>query len=546
MATKVDEKATGREPDQLELFSASGLPLKPYYTPADREGKSYTEIGDPGEYPFTRGFHKTAYNKTPWMMQQVLGAGTSEETREIMDRLVAEGMEGYFGHPVFNVVFDNPTKGGIDPDRPEAKGHVGVGGMDLSHLDDIRRLVDGLPLDKINLSLITGDTCLIALAMYIAAAEEAGYEPHQLRGNSMNWLLKSFCVDNPDFPPRNAQKLVVELIRYCTENMPYWNTTNLSGYLIREAGCSGVQELAFTVAWGISTIQACVDAGLPVDAFAPRLGFQIAFHNDFFEEIAKLRALRRMWAKVLKERFGATNPRAMYARVHIHTAGDTLLAQQPQNNIVRVALQALGSVLAGVQSIHSCAYTETLQIPNEEQARLALRTQQIVLHETGVPKVADPLGGSFYVEQLTDEVEARAWEIVEEIDAMGGFVAAIESGWVKGQIVDELFETQDKINTGELVRVGLNKYVVEEAGETKPDVFTIDPEIEREAIRRITEWKAGREQSEVEASLAAVRQAAETDGYLMPTVIAAVKAKATQGEIMDVFKDVYGWGFVTN
>lgn len=544
MATKLNERDAA--PEQLELFSASRLPLKPYYTPTDREGKSYDEIGDPGDYPFTRGFHKTAYNKTPWMMQQVLGAGTADETREIMDRLVVEGMEGYFGHAVFNVVFDNPTKGAIDPDRPEAKGHVGVGGMNLSQLDDVRRLVKGLPLDKINLSMITGDTCLIALAMYVAAAEEAGYAPDQLRGNSMNWLLKSFCVDNPDFPPRNAQKLVVQLIKYCTENMPYWNTTNLSGYLIREAGCSGVQELAFTVAWGIATIQACVDAGLDVNTFAPRLGFQIAFHNDFFEEIAKLRALRRMWAKVLKERFGATNPRAMHARVHIHTAGDTLLAQQPQNNIVRVALQALGSVLAGVQSIHSCAYTETLQIPNEEQARLALRTQQIVLHETGVPKVADPLGGSWYLEQLTDDVEAKAWEIIGEIDGMGGFVAAIESGWVKSQIVDELFETQDRINDGDLVRVGLNKYESEEAAETKPDVFTVDPAIEQEAIRRITEWKANRDQDEVQRRLEDVRRAAETDDYLMPKVIDAVKAKATQGEIMDVFKDVYGWGFVTN
>lgn len=532
--------------EQLELFSASGLPLKQYYGPGDREQKPCEEIGDPGTYPYTRGLHATAYNKTPWMMQQVLGAGQGEHTREIMDRLLAEGMEGYFGHPVFNVVFDNPTKGGIDPDMPESKGHVGVGGMNLSHLDDIRRLVKDLPLDRINLSMITGDTDLIALAMYIVAAEERGYTPDQLRGNSMNWLLKSFCVDNPDFPPRNAQKLVVELIRYCTENMPYWNTTNLSGYLIREAGCSGVQELAFTMAWGIATIQACAEAGLEVDAFAPRLGFQIAFHNDFFEEIAKLRALRRMWAKILHERFGATNPRSMLGRVHIHTAGDTLLAQQPMNNAVRVALQTLGSVLAGVQSIHTCAYTETLQIPTPEQARLALRTQQIVLHETNVPKVADPLGGSWYVEELTDQVEAAAWEVLEEIDRKGGFVAAIESGWVKGQIVDELIRTHEKISSGELVRVGLNKYQVEEAAESRPDVFTIDPAIEHEAVRRVKAWKSDRDQDAVQRALGAVRSAAQSGEPLMPSVLDAVRAHATQGEIMDVFKEVYGWGFVTN
>lgn len=532
--------------EQLELFTNSGLPLKTVYDESDREGKDLSHIGQPGELPYTRGLHATAYNKTPWMMQQVLGAGLAEHTREIMDRLVAEGMEGYFGHPVFNVVFDNPTKGGIDPDQPEARGHVGIGGMNLSHLDDIRRLVDGLPLDQINLSMITGDTCLIALAMYVATAEERGYSPDQLRGNSMNWLLKSFCVDNPDFPPRNAQKLVVDLIRYCTENMPKWNTTNLSGYLIREAGANAVQELAFTLAWGIATVEDCVKAGLDVDEFAPRLGFQIAFHNDFFEEVAKLRALRRMWATILRDRFGVTNPKAMMARVHIHTAGDTLLAQQPLNNAVRVAFQTLGSVMAGVQSIHSCAYTETVQIPTEEQARLALRTQQIALHETNVPKVADPLGGSWYVEELTDQVEDAAQSLLDDIDRKGGFVAAIESGWVKGQIVDQLVETHDAIDRSELVRVGLNKYVSEEASESRPDMFTIDPEIEREGVRRITEWKQNRDDDAVQQALGAVRRAAENDDHVMPHVLQAVKARATQGEIMDVLKDVYGWGFVTN
>ena len=533
--------------EQLQLESASGIRLRPFYEPPDGDATDGSpRLGRPGEPPFTRGLHATAYNRTPWMMQQVLGAGLAEQTREIMDRLVAEGMEGYFGHPVFNVVFDNPTKGGIDPDQPEAKGHVGVGGMSLSHLDDVRRLIRDLPLDRINLSLITGDTCLIALAMYIVAAEERGYRPDQLRGNSMNWLLKSFCVDNPDFPPRNAQRAVVQLIRYCTENMPAWNTTNLSGYLIREAGCNAVQELAFTLAWGIATVDACVEAGLPVDSFAPRMGFQIAFHNDFFEEVAKLRALRRMWATTLRDRFGAQNPKSMLARVHVHTAGDTLLAQQPQNNVVRVALQTLGAVLAGVQSVHTCAYTETLQIPNEEQSRLALRTQQIVLHETNVPKVADPLGGSWYMEELTDEVEAAAQRLLDEIDGMGGFVAAIESGWVKGQIVDQLIQTHERIENGSLVRVGLNRYAVDEAPESRPAVFTIDPGIEAEAIRRITAWKRDRDRGAVASTIDAVRAAAASDGPLLPAILDAVRAHATQGEIMDALKDVYGWGFVTD
>lgn len=532
--------------DEASAASDAGIPLKPFYRPDDVADRDVAKDGAPGEYPFTRGLHPTAYTRTPWMMQQVLGAGMAEQTREIMDNLVAEGMEGYFGHKVFNVVLDNPSKGGVDPDQPEARGHVGVGGMSLSHLDDFRRLIADWDLNTSNFSIITGDTCLVALAMFVVAAEEAGYEAGQIRGNSMNWLLKSFCVDNPDFPPRSATKLSAQLIKYSTENLPYWNTTNISGYLIREAGANAVQELAFTLAWGIATIDACIELGLDIDDFAPRLGFQIAFHNDFFEEVAKLRALRRMWATILHERYGATNKKSLQARVHIHTAGDTLMYQQPQNNIVRVALQTLGAVMAGVQSIHTCAYTESVEIPTPEQSRLALRTQQIVLHETNVPKVADPMGGSYYLEHLTDEVEKAAYELLEEIDRKGGFVEAIESGWVKGTLVDELVRKHEMIDSGELVRVGLNKYEMEEAPESRPARFTVPPEIESEAIRRITEYKTGRDQARLDGALQSVREVAEADGYLMPVLLDAVRADATQGEIMDVLKSVYGWGFVTN
>lgn len=532
--------------DPLEIFTDAGIPIKSTYGPEDVADRSYDQDGDPGRYPFTRGLHPTAYNKTPWMMQQVLGAGMAEQTREIMDNLVAEGMEGYFGHKVFNVVLDNPSKGGIDPDWPEARGHVGIGGMSLSHHDDFRRLIQDVDLTKANFSIITGDTCLVALAMFIVAAEEAGYPPDQVRGNSMNWLLKSFCVDNPDFPPRSATKLSAQLIKYATENMPAWNTTNLSGYLIREAGANAVQELAFTVAWGIATIEACLELGLDIDDFAPRLGFQIAFHNDFFEEVAKLRALRRMWAKVTAERFGAKDKKSMLARVHIHTAGDTLIYQQPQNNIVRVALQTLGAVMAGVQSIHTCAYTESVEIPTPEQSRLALRTQQIVLHETNVPKVADPMGGSYFLESLTDQVEAEANKLLDEIDRKGGFIAAIESGWVKGQLVDELVHKHEMIDSGDLVRVGLNKYTSEEAAESRPDRFTVDPQIERDAAERMQRWRADRDQQAVESALDEVRRTAEADGYLMPVVLDAIRARASQGEVMNTLKSVYGWGFVTN
>jgi methylmalonyl-CoA mutase N-terminal domain/subunit len=295
---------------------------------------------------------------------------------------------------------------------------------------------------------------------------------------------------------------------------------------------------------GISCVQYRINCAAIF--WAPRLGFQIAFHNDFFEEVAKLRALRRMWATLLRDRFGATNKKSMQARVHVHTAGDTLLFQQPQNNIVRVSLQTLGAVLAGVQSIHTCAYTESVEIPTPEQARLALRTQQIVLHETNVAQIADPLGGSWYLESLTDEVEDAAQALIDEIERKGGFVGAIESGWVKGQLVDELIKKHDLIDSGELVRVGLNKYVTEEAPESRPARFTMPPEIEQEAIRRITEWRADRDQAAVESTLDAVRATALEDGYLMPMVLDAVRAKATQGEIMNALKDVYGWGFVTN
>ena len=533
--------------DNGQVTTASGLPLEEFYGPGDRASEDYgAGIGDPGNYPFTRGFHPTSYRQTPWMMQQVLGAGLPEHTREIMDRMVDEGMEAYFGHPVFNVVLDNPSKGGIDPDWPEAKAHVGVGGMNLSKHEDLRRLVDGLPLDKINLSIITGDTCIIALGMYVVAAEELGYEPAQLRGNSMNWLLKSFCVDNPDFPPQAAQKLTCDLIQYAAENMPKWNTTNFSGYLIREAGSNAVQELAFTLAWGMSVLDECVERGLEIDTVAARVGFQMAFHNDFFEEVAKLRAHRRMWAKILKDRYGATNPKAMMARVHIHTAGDTLLAQQPENNIVRVAFQVLGSVMSQVASIHSCAYTEALEIPTAEQARLALRTQQIALHETNVPKVADPLGGSYFVEQLTDDMEAAVQGLLNEIDQMGGFIEAIESGWIKSRIVDQLLETQEQIDDGELAKIGLNKYQVDEAPESRPDVYRIDPEVEQEAVRRMETWRENRDQEAVKRALEEVRIAAENDDYLMPSILDAVRAHASQGEVMNALKDAYGWGFVTD
>ncbi len=520
----------------------SGIPIKPTYSPSDIDHLDIADIGMPGVYPYTRSIYPLHYQFQPWMMQQVLGYGLAEHTRERMDLMVREGMEGYFGYPVFNIVFDNPTKGGIDPDNPEARGHVGLGGMSFSHIGDMEILFRGLPLDKVNVSLITGDTCLYALACYIVTAEKMGFSRRQLHGNSMNWLIKGFCVDNPDVKPEGAMKLMVELIRFCTAHMPYWNTTNISGYLIREAGANAVQELAFTMQWGIAIIQACIDAGLDVDAFAPRLGFQMSVHDDFFEDIAKLRAHRRIWAKLLRERFGSRSERSQVARIHVHTAGDSLTAQQPLSNIVRIAIQALAAVLGGTNSLHTCGYDETITIPTAEAARLSLRTQQIIMYETRVTQVTDPLAGSYFLEDLTDKIEREVWSLIKKIDDMGGFLKVLENGWLRAQLNEEAFRYHERIRQGQEIKVGLNKYCTEET--VSPEVVRIDPRIEQEAIRRIKELKASRDSSAVRTALDSVRRAAEKGEGITEAVIEAVKARATQGEVWDILKEIYGWGFV--
>jgi len=520
----------------------SGIPIKPAYGPSDIEHLDIAEIGMPGMYPFTRSVYPLHYQFQPWMMQQVLGYGLAEHTRERMDLMVKEGMEGYFGFPVFNIVFDNPTKGGIDPDNPEARGHVGLGGMSFSNVRDMEILLKDLPLDKANVSLITGDTCLYALACYIVAAEKMGFSRDRLHGNSMNWLVKGFCVDNPDFKPQGAMKLMVELIRFCTAQMPYWNTTNISGYLIREAGANAVQELAFTMQWGIAIVEACVAAGLDVDSFAPRLGFQMSVHDDFFEDIAKLRAHRRIWAKLLKERFGSRSERSQVARIHVHTAGDSLTAQQPMNNTVRIAIQALAAVLGGTNSLHTCGYDETITIPTAQAARLSLRTQQIIMYETRVTQVTDPLAGSYFLEDLTDKIEQETWKLIKRIDDMGGFLKVLENGWLRAQLNEEAFRYHERVRQGKEIKVGLNKYCVEET--VVPEVFRVDPGIEQEAIRRIRELKASRDTGAVVRALESVRRAAEQGENIAEAIIEAAKVYATQGEVWDVLKKIYGWGFV--
>jgi len=542
-AWEAQAKKTLRSDEIPTRTTLSGLEVKPVYTPADVANIHFSEIGWPGGYPMARGLYPLGYLVTPWMNQQVMGYGLAEHSRAVFDRLVAEGMEGYFGHKVMNLVFDNPTKGGIDPDWPEAKGHVGVGGMNFSNLRDLEILTNGLDLATTNISMITGDTCLYALAAYVTAAEKQGFDRKVLRGNSMNWLLKNWHVDNMSFPAKNALYLTGELIEFASQHMPLWNTLNISGYLMREAGANAVQELAFCMAWGREVIRHCInERGLNVDDFAGRFGFQISAHMDLFEEVAKMRAWRIMWARMLKEEFGAKNWRTWQARFHVHTCGHALTAQQPLVNIVRATIQSLAAVLGGTQSLHTCGYDEALTIPTEESHRLTLRTQQVIMYETGVTNVVDPLGGSWYVESLTQQIIDEAQKIIDHIEEMGGYVAAIESGYLRRVVNEEAYKYHERIRRGERIVVGLNKFQIEET--EQPKIFHFDPGVEQEAIRRIRQLKAERDNAAVEAALKRVREAAQARDGLMDSILEAVTVYATQGEVMNVLKGVFGWGWM--
>lgn len=538
--------------DDLQRSNLSEFPLKPTYMPHHIQDIPFDRIGTPGVYPFTRGIFPLSYQVTPWIQQPVLGYGLVPNTRQKMESLVADGMVGFFGRYSFNVVFDNPTKGGIDADRREARGHVGVDGMNMSTPQDIEELVAGYELDKTRFVFITGDTCLIALAFYIVAAEKMGYSPRVLRGNSMNWLLKGCCVDNPTFPPEAAMRLMVELIAYCTEHIPKWNTTNLLGYLMNEAGASAVQQLAFTVAYGIDTIEHCGQAGLEVDDFAAGLGFQMGVDIDFLEGVALLRGLRRLWAETLVERFGSKRPDAQWARIHVHTCGHALVPQQPLNNLTRAALQTLAAVCGGANAIHTSAYTEPVSIPTEEASRLALRTQQIILHESGIPDVSDPLGGSYYLEHLTDRMvqEARGW--IDQVEERGGFAQAVACGWVQEVLRRGSQTFYREVESGERIKVGLNKYQseTEEQGQ-RPEVFRIDPEIERLGVERVQRFRADRDAANVERAKEALAGVCRSDPGveaaaehpIMNAILECARARCTQGEIMDVLKAHFGWGY---
>ncbi len=512
-----------------EFATMGGIPLEDLYSPDAVPG----EIGLPGAYPFTRGPYPTMYRGRLWTMRMFAGFGTPEDTNERFKYLLEQGQTG------LSTAFDMPTLMGYDPDHPLAQGEVGREGVSVACLDDMRRLFAGIPLDQVSTSMTINAPAIILQALYVAVAEEQGVSPADLAGTIQNDILKEFIAQKEWIsPPRPSMRIISDMLVYSTRTMPRWHTISISGYHIREAGATAVQELAFTLADGIGYVEAGIAAGLAVDEFAPRLSFFWDVHNDFFEEIAKFRAARRIWARTMRERFGAKDPASWRLRTHAQTAGVSLTAQQPMNNVVRVALQAMAAVLGGTQSLHTNGLDETYALPTAEAAKLALRTQQVIAEETGVANVVDPLGGSWFVEALTTRVEEEAMAIIAKIDALGGIVRAVEQGFPQREIADSAFRDQQQVDAGERRIVGLNT-LVEEQGEAIP-VLRIDPEVERSQRERIVRLKATRDPARASAALAAVRAACRGTDNLMPPIIDAVKADVTLGEICDVFRDEFG------
>ena len=518
----------------------SGLPVKTVYTRDDLPESASEEM--PGVYPFTRGLHPDGYALTPWMQQMVFGYGTIEETRQKMEKMVAEGMEGYFGHKVFNTVYDIPCMYGIDADHPEAVGNLGQCGVHMSTGDDYDELIRDWDLQTTNFSMITGDNCLPALALLAAAVERRGEPLTAMHGNSMNWYPRIAVQDVPSWEPKWGYALMIDLIKWAMENAPDWNPVNIFMYGLSEAGATPVQELAYGLAWGKSIIDAGLAAGLPPDEFIGKLSFQIGCTVNVFEEAAKFRAHRRMWAKICRDA-GATKPSNMHARVHVHTSGYVLTQQQLMNNNARITLQTLAAVLGGVQSIHTCSYDEAVGVPTEESHRTALRTQQILMWESGLRDVADPLGGSYYLEKLTDDVEAAAWELYEEIESNGGYLHGIETGEIKRSIDNQSYELKKLINSGELPVVGVNKYISNESQNYEP--FRIDEAIETKAKERLAAYRARRDEQAVADALVDLRKACEEfktgDGAVMPALVDAARKGATNGEMMVPMREAFGW-----
>ncbi len=528
-------KVLARFPERRETFrTTSDIELKRLYTPLDLEGFDYgTQLGFPGEYPFTRGVQPTMFRGRFWTMRQYAGFATAEETNKRYRYLLDHGQTG------LSMAFDLPTQIGYDSDHPLSAGEVGKVGVAIDTLADMETVFQGIPLDKVSTSMTINSTAAILLAMYIAVAEKQGLKPESLRGTIQNEILKEYVARGTYiFPPQESMRIVTDLFAFCKDHVPQWNTISISGYHMREAGCTAVQEVAFTLADGIAYVQAAIEAGMDVDSFASRLSFFFGCHNDFLEEIAKFRAARRLWARIMRERFGAKEDASCMLRFHTQTAGCTLIPQQPDNNIIRVTLQALSAVLGGTQSLHTNSRDEAYATPTQESVTIALRTQQVIANETGVTDIVDPLAGSYAIERLTDEIETKAIEYIDKIDSMGGAVKAIESGFMQNEILNSAYAYQKGIENKELIIVGLNEFVAEE--EPLRDILRIDPEVERYQKEKLARVKGQRDSSQVKRNLEVLREAAEGDGNIVPPVVDAVKAYATVGEISDVLRDVFG------
>ena len=528
------EPAIKRFPERKESFnSSSGIPLDRLYT-ADDLPKDITDAVDfPGEYPYVRGVQPTMYRSRLWTMRQYAGFGTAEETNARFRFLLDKGQSG------LSVAFDLPTQIGYDADDPMALGEVGKVGVSISSIHDMAQLFQNIPLDKVSTSMTINAPAAILLAMYIAVGKRQGVEESKLRGTIQNDILKEYIARGTYiFPPEPSMRLITDVFAYCRFNVPSWNTISVSGYHIREAGCTAVQEVAFTLADGIAYVQAAIDAGLDVDEFAPQVSFFFNAHNQFLEEVAKFRAARILWAKIMRGRFGAKNPKSWMLRFHTQTGGSTLTAQQPENNIVRVALQALAAVMGGTQSLHTNGMDEALALPTEKTVQIALRTQQIIAHEIGIADTVDPLAGSYVIEHLTNEIVQRAEVYINQIDDLGGALKAIDAGFINSEIEDAAYDYQRKVENGEEIIVGVNSFAVDD--ETEPELLQVDPAIEAAQCNKLAELRTSRDNDKVSELRTQLDKAAHGDENLMPLLVECVENDVTLGEICHTLREVWG------
>jgi methylmalonyl-CoA mutase N-terminal domain/subunit len=534
MATTPDQKPSIAPivgPDDPRRFTDSGIEVKPLYTEEDLPENLPEKLGKPGEYPFTRGVHERMYRDRQWTMRQYAGYATAHETNQRFHYLIDHGSTG------LSMAFDLPTQLGRDSDDPLCLGEVGRTGVAIDTIDDMRRVFDGIPLDKVSTSMTINAPAACLLLLYELVGEEQGVESHVLRGTTQNDILKEYIArGNFIFPPEPAMRLTTDLFAYCRERVPKWNTISISGYHMREKGCSAVQEVGFTLADAIAYVQAAIDAGLDVDEFGPRLAFFFNGHNNVFQEVAKFRAARRMWARIMRERFGSTNPKSQTIRFHTQTGGVTLAAQQPENNIVRVALQGFAAVCGGTQSLHTNGFDEALALPTEKAARIALRTQQILAAESGATDTVDPFAGSYFVESLTDDIEAGAQALIDKVDELGGSVQCIP--FIRAEVEESAWGYEERYRIKQDIVVGVNEYVTDDVDEV--EILRVDPKSEHEQVARLKEFKQSRDQDAVRARLEELRATAQGDGNLLYPIREALKARASIGEVCGVMREEFG------